>query len=137
MIPKILNGNRARRALFTYHVGIYNSIEGNTHPICGGVVLSENYIITAAHCVDDYSSSSYFVILGDYSITDKNDGQERFEIAEIKIHPDYDSSSSTKPNDIALLRLSSSAKFNERIGQICLPSETGNFLCEQINKKRF
>ncbi len=130
--PKIYNGNRARRLLTTYQAGIYNRIDDENsikmgqgkHPICGGAVLTENYIVTAAHCISTTNTSQYYIILGDYNITDKYDGQEIFEVAEIKIHPGY-SKVSQQPNDIALFKLSTTAKINDKIGQICLPSQSG------------
>ena len=100
---------------------------GEKHPICGGAVLTENYIVTAAHCFTEKSlnASNVYVLLGDYNITDMSDGQESFEVAEIKIHPNFYSEVLEQPNDIALLRLSSSANFNGKIGPICLPGQSG------------
>jgi len=99
------------------------------HPICSGAVLTENYVITSAVCISLYNASNYYVLLGDYNIKDMYDGQERFEVAEIKIHPGFDLSIQGYPNDIALLRLSTSVKFNVKIEQICLPGYSGNVLC--------
>jgi len=106
------------------------------HPFCGGAVLTENYIITAAHCFPgrNHNTSDYYILLGDYYITDKYDGQESFDVAEIKIHPGFNSNILEYTNDIALLRLSTSAKFSVKIGQVCLPSHSGNVLCRKFIK---
>jgi secreted trypsin-like serine protease len=131
--PKILNGRIPRRQLVTYQVGIYNRItdEKSTegiHPVCGGAVITENYIVSAAHCFSNSNTSIYYVLLGDYNI-DKNDGQQSFEVAEIKKHPSFNARGLQYLDDIALLRLSTSAKINDMIGQICLPSPSGLILC--------
>jgi secreted trypsin-like serine protease len=113
----------ALRALFPYQVGIF--VVNHKHPVCGGAVLTENYIITAAHCVYKLSRGSYYVLLGDYDFIDQFDGQKRFEIAEITIPLHYNFHLDEQPDDIALLRLSTPAVLDNRIGQICLPCQSG------------
>ena len=105
---------------------------------CGGAIISENIILTAAHCVErgwrefsrgsEYSKkTATFVRIGhpkvDYSITVK--------VKSKLINPNYftyfyrgsnfDSVNVNK--DIALLELSVDLKFNRKIQPIALPDE--------------
>uniref|UniRef100_T1JCW7 Peptidase S1 domain-containing protein n=1 Tax=Strigamia maritima TaxID=126957 RepID=T1JCW7_STRMM len=87
---------------------------------CGGTVINNIYILTAAHCVIGRNPNEFHVILG---LHDKwNAGQLHhgtYFIKSITIHPHYDQN--TVDNDIALLQLTSHVDFNTRVLPACLP----------------
>ncbi len=95
--PRIVGGQDAPDELFPHQVSLQTS--GGSH-YCGGSVIAEDWILTAAHCVDGSRASSVWVESG---ITDLSELGERVQVAEIIVHPDYDSW--TMDNDMALLRL--------------------------------
>lgn len=76
---------------------------------CGGSVVSQRWIMTAAHCVHTSSDrvmapSSLRAIVGVNDLA--LDAPEReYEVAQIIVHPEYDSSQALPPNDIALIEL--------------------------------
>lgn len=45
--PRIVNGAFAARGQFPYQV----SVRVNGEHSCGGALISQNYVVTAAHCV--------------------------------------------------------------------------------------
>ena len=105
---------------------------------CGGAIISENMILTAAHCVNrgwsEYSRGGNFketavlVRIG-HSLLKHT---IRVKVKSKIIHPNYFlylyednilGLAYARNNDIALLELSEDLKFNEKIQPIALPDE--------------
>uniref|UniRef100_A0AAG5D7P5 trypsin n=1 Tax=Anopheles atroparvus TaxID=41427 RepID=A0AAG5D7P5_ANOAO len=67
---------------------------------CGGSILSADWILTAAHCIDGISQEQLSVRAGS---TLKDRGGQIRELSEAIMHPDWDDDSND--SDIALLKL--------------------------------
>lgn len=107
--------------------------------LCGAVLIGPKYVLTAGHCVKGEIltlGTPVSVRLGEHDITnegrdcqvppgggeDCNDGAQSIAIEEIVAHPNYNPSSSLKRDDIALVRLRTTAPYTDFIRHICMPT---------------
>jgi len=82
--------------------------------VCGSVIFNENYVVTAAHCLGE-ASSSYRVVCGKHQLSTTSTYEVSRSLKGYTIHPGYQGSGDGYPNDIAVLHLSSPLTFNSHV----------------------
>ncbi|RWS29267.1 secreted salivary gland peptide-like protein [Leptotrombidium deliense] len=94
---------------------------------CGGALVTDRFIITAAHCVRGQKETDITVRLGAYEFENEERKMTNdYKVERIFIHPNYNKTS--QQNDIAILKLASKVPFNDDIHPICLPSENNKYV---------
>jgi trypsin len=95
------------------------SLQRSGWHICGGNILSERVILTAAHCVVNSNPSSFtFRVGSSFHAT----GGDVIPVQSIVVHPSYNSA--TIDFDYAVLTLSASITFDEYRQPIALPEQS-------------
>ena len=107
----IVGGSAANIADFPWQV----SLQSGGH-FCGGSILNQSWILTAAHCVEGTSASSLRVRAG--ATTWSTGGQLR-AVSRVIVHPSYNGDE-TRGFDIALLQLSSPLSYTTTVQPIRL-----------------
>ena len=102
--PRIINGMEAKSAEFPWQVAVSSRNDDLFQgQYCGGTVVHERWIVTAAHCFDPDETQT-FVAAGIVDLSNPQGVQLR-QVASWTLHPDYDEF--TFDNDVALLELTS------------------------------
>ncbi|XP_055843050.1 chymotrypsin BI-like [Episyrphus balteatus] len=122
---RITNGNLANPKQFPYQAGLMLHLAKGS-AWCGGTLISNRWVLTAAHCTD--SINSVDVYLGATDRSNRNEpGQKiiRVDKKDVIVHEQWNPS--TLMNDISLIKLPSPVSLNAYIQPAKLPKMNGKY----------
>ncbi|XP_034951941.1 chymotrypsin-1-like [Chelonus insularis] len=120
---RISGGTPCRAGEFPFIV----SLNVNGAHLCGGSLISNRHVVTAAHCVVDFSAqgmNSLRVVTG----TIYYNSGDVHSVKKVWYHRNYIRGDSTSPNDIAIIELQTPVQFNAQQSSIRIasrPTPTG------------
>lgn len=115
---RIISGERAKIGQFPHQVSI-RQFRGRTH-FCGGVILSDRFVLTTAKCMQDTLSfpSNVIVVVGTISLSS---GYGTIHtVTRIANHPDFSLHSIL--NDISVIKTVEKIAFSNAVRAIKLPT---------------
>ena len=102
---------------------------GESVPFCGGSVISNRHVLSAAHCTHNRntgrveSPAALEVLVGLHDIGENPPAYQRISVTRIENHQKFDE---TLRNDISLLTLGTTITFSDKVSPICLPAPPPN-----------
>lgn len=112
---------RSTPGAWPWLVGLYVMAEENSRPeiVCGGALIGDCWILTAAHCVKGRRVLHRLVVTGN-SDREINEGTETtYSICNIYVHPLYNEL--TLEYDVALIKLCCNVSYSAFVRKVCLP----------------
>lgn len=120
---RIVNGFQAVPGQFP-HQALLEITLPQGRAICGGSLLNDEWVITAAHCA--LSATQFKISLGAQTFDNPSEPGRVVDTTTTKIvHPQYSSFSAT--NDLSLIKLSRKIDFTDRIRPVLLPKSEDSF----------
>uniref|UniRef100_A0A9J7XNJ2 trypsin n=1 Tax=Cyprinus carpio carpio TaxID=630221 RepID=A0A9J7XNJ2_CYPCA len=93
------------------------SLQKNWRHICGGFLISDRFVMTAAHC---WKNKKLTAVVGAHDLR-QNEGPVRIGVKSYHIHPHFNMH--TLQNDIMLLRLEKEVEQNKNVMKISIPKK--------------
>lgn len=97
---------------------------GNWNHVCGGSIISTNFVLTAHHCYKNIGKKGK-IRAGDSDLT-TTDGDKDIQVVTVidaKLHPFRNAKSDSAFFDLVVLRVDPPFKFTNSVRHICLPKE--------------
>jgi len=119
---RIVGGIEATPHSWPWQVALL-SRAGAPTAFCGGSIIAENWILTAAHCCP--SARTGVVRVGAHDLRNNEANAKTIAIKRIVSHPRYNANN--LQNDFCLLELAESLTFNEHVQPVCLADAADGF----------
>ncbi|KAM8964878.1 coagulation factor IX [Sarcophilus harrisii] len=111
---RIVGGEDARKGQIPWQVILNGKVKG----FCGGSIINEKWVITAAHCIEP--DNEITVVAGEHDTETKEGTEQTRRVIRVIPHHTYNASKNMYSNDIALLELEEPLKLNEYVTPICV-----------------
>ncbi|XP_063046572.1 uncharacterized protein LOC134440419 isoform X1 [Engraulis encrasicolus] len=119
---RIVGGEDSEPGSWPWQVSIHRS----GHQICGGSLINNEWVISAAHCFLSPCTHHLTLYLGRHRQHGTNPKEVMRMVAAVVRHPDYDFKTSN--HDVALVRMTYPVRFTPFIRPVCLAASGSVFI---------
>ncbi|XP_077462149.1 chymotrypsin A-like [Stigmatopora argus] len=116
---RIVNGEEAVPHSWPWQVSLQDYTGFH---FCGGSLVNENWVVTAAHC---NVRTSHRVVVGEHDRSSTAEDIQVLRVGKVFKHPRYNGF--TTNNDILLIKLATPVQMNMRVSPVCLAESSDNF----------
>ncbi|XP_053530957.1 uncharacterized protein LOC108278024 [Ictalurus punctatus] len=117
VLGRIVGGTVARQDQWVWQAGL----QWRGQHVCGGAIITSNWVITAAHCFMEYDlmlEADWQVVVDTLIVSDVSHGQ-RYNTLRIHTHPKY--SKQTNDYDLGLMLTHTAMRMGDSVRPVCLP----------------
>jgi len=131
-LSRIVNGEVTKPNEYPFYAALVDP-QDTSEITCGGSIINENYILTAAHCRGKQGTETFKVVLGGHDLKANEPDRQIFEIQEYIAHESWNFTAETGI-DIMLLKLKTPIQFSTRQSPVCFPSKCSTKLayCKNV-----
>ncbi|XP_046385985.1 uncharacterized protein LOC124155871 [Ischnura elegans] len=122
--PSISSGKTRAKEWWPWHAAIYEINGESLYYLCGGTILGQRTVLTAARCLSNeetnevFSPKSLAVYVGKYNLNRWDEAVKYQQVEEVHLHPDFDWKNIH--GDLAVLKLASAIEFSDFVQPVCL-----------------
>lgn len=122
----VVNGQNFRRGNWPWMVALFQKSDAEDKFFCGGVLVAQNKILTAAHCIQEKyqgqrNTRDIVLRIGAYDLSDRNEiGVFITTPNEVIIHPEWNPSNQRYDADIAAILLEENVPLTKFIKPVCI-----------------
>uniref|UniRef100_A0A8C7A0Y3 Coagulation factor IX n=1 Tax=Neovison vison TaxID=452646 RepID=A0A8C7A0Y3_NEOVI len=113
-LTRVVGGKDAKPGQFPWQVLLNGKIEA----FCGGSIISEKWVVTAAHCIEP--GDKITVVAGEHNTMVNEHTEQKRNVIRTILHHSYNATINKYNHDIALLELDEPLTLNSYVTPICV-----------------
>ncbi|XP_045487348.1 chymotrypsin-2-like isoform X1 [Pieris rapae] len=112
---RIIGGQDASPGMAKYQVSIRVKKRNEDMHNCGGSIINQQYVLTAAHCIVGFRPEVVSLVVGSHQI---KSGGQRYKVKKLVPHEKF--SKTTAKNDVGVIEVDGSIQYNNNVQPIGL-----------------